>query len=280
MLIIKQPSAISEEIKRLRNNGKRIGFFPTMGALHEGHLSLLEESKKTCDIHACSIFVNPTQFNNPDDLMNYPRTPEKDLGILEKAGCDIVFMPEVNDLYALEKPFQIDINDLASRYEGASRPGHFQGVCRVVKLLFDAIGPDDAFFGLKDFQQCMVIQALVDQLHLPVALHFVPTLREPDGLAMSSRNLRLNKEEREEASAIYKALSQVKASFGKKPMGLILEEARASIEQHNHLQIDYLEIAESRTLKPFRENSTQSEPVVLAAIYAGDVRLIDNLLLK
>lgn len=280
MIIIQQPDAVSSKISSIRQSGKKIGFVPTMGALHEGHLSLLRAAQSICDITVCSIFVNPTQFNNPDDLLKYPRTPEKDLALLEEIGCDIVFMPEADELYAMEKPMQIDIRHLESRFEGASRPGHFQGVCRVVNLFFQIVQPDDAFFGLKDFQQCMVIQSMVEQLHLPIRLHFQPTLREEDGLAMSSRNIRLNEAQRKAAPIIYKALCFLKEKMEDGHQDGSMEEAKAIISSEKELKIDYLEIADARTLAPYDPNNVDMNPVALAAVYDGEVRLIDNLLLK
>ena len=251
-----------------------------MGALHSGHTSLLYATQKSTDISVCSIFVNPTQFNNPDDLAKYPRTLDADISLLEKEGCDILFLPDSEELYALEKPIALDFGGLVTYFEGASRPGHFQGVGRVVRLLFDCVKPDHAFFGLKDFQQCMIIRSMVEQLNMPIQLHFEPTFRELDGLAMSSRNMQLSTEQRHVAPRIYKALNFAKKALSTQSISSIEKEGIAMIEDQTGLQVDYFQLADARTLEPLQDSDSQAEPVALAAVYAGEVRLIDNLLLK
>lgn len=251
-----------------------------MGALHAGHISLLHAAQKHTDISVCSIFVNPTQFNNADDLAKYPRTLEQDITLLEKEGCDILFAPEADELYAKEKEMNLEFGGLATYFEGTSRPGHFSGVARVVRLLFDCVMPDHAFFGLKDFQQCMIIRSMTEQLKMPIHLHFEPTLREVDGLAMSSRNVRLTAEQRQLAPIIYKALQKAKSSYPEQSVSAIEKEAKALIEGQGGLLVDYFQLADARTLEPLQDNDMQAEPVALAAVFAGDIRLIDNLLLK
>lgn len=280
MIIFQHPAELSSHIQLLKNQGKRIGFFPTMGALHEGHISLLHSSKKTCDISVCSIFVNPTQFTNANDLALYPRTEQNDTLLLEASGCDILFLPNKEEIYANEKTMNIDFGALATRFEGASRPGHFEGVARVVRILFDIVQPDDAFFGLKDFQQCQIIKTLVRELAMPINLHFEVTKREADGLAMSSRNMRLTAEERKSASAIYQALLLAKHLLTTRSIPEIEKVCVARIEEEPCLKVDYFKIADGRTLNAMEHLSTEAEPVALAAVYAGEVRLIDNLLLK
>jgi len=280
MLIIHHPDELSEPLLRFKNTNQTIGFFPTMGALHAGHISLLHAAQKQTDISVCSIFVNPTQFNNPDDLAKYPRTLEQDIALLENEGCDVLFLPETEELYALEKPMELEFGGLATYFEGASRPGHFSGVARVVRLFFVCVRPDHAFFGLKDFQQCMIIRSMTQQLKLPIQLHFEPTLREEDGLAMSSRNVRLSAEQRKTAPVIFKALQMAKQDFQAQSISVIEEAAKKLIEGHAGLRVDYFQLADARTLEPLETNDPQAEPVALAAVYAGDVRLIDNLLLK
>lgn len=280
MLIIHHPDELSDYLLPLKNQQKSIGFFPTMGALHAGHISLLHAAQKVADISVCSIFVNPTQFNNPDDLAKYPRTLEADIALLEKDGCDVLFLPNTEELYANEKPMSLDFGGLATYFEGASRPGHFDGVARVVRLLFDCVNADHAFFGLKDFQQCMIIRSMTQQLGLEVKLHFEPTLREPDGLAMSSRNMRLDPELRNSAPIVYKALSFARSSFGTLPIHEIEVQAKSMIEGEPNYTVDYFQLADARTLEPLNSEDKNAEPVALAAVFAGDVRLIDNLLLK
>src|ERR1035437_3648920 len=210
------------EVNRLvsesRNSGKRIGFVPTMGALHEGHLSLLEAAKKECEITICSIFVNPTQFNDKNDLIRYPRMPEKDCRMLENNGCDIVFMPSVEEIYPQTDTRIFDFGKLDKVLEGAHRPGHFNGVAQVVSRLFEIVKPDKAFFGLKDYQQVLIIKNLVELLHLPIEIIACPILREPDGLAMSSRNMLLSAEERKAASLIPKLMQEAKNLSSKMPL--------------------------------------------------------------
>ncbi|MDX5319575.1 MAG: pantoate--beta-alanine ligase [Bacteroidota bacterium] len=280
MLIVEHPKDLSDLLSSFRAQNKKIGFFPTMGALHQGHLSLLEASKAENDVTVCSIFVNPTQFNNPEDLEKYPRTPEQDQTLLNERGCDILFMPTREVLYENENPFQLNYNGLDRRFEGASRPGHFDGVARVVKLLFEAVQPDNAYFGLKDFQQCMVIQLLVEQLAIPVNLHFCPTLREADGLAMSSRNLRLSEALREQAPVIYNALEWAKEKYVLMDLSEIQYHCISLIESQADLKVDYFEIAEARTLLPAQASTAAEDAVALTAVFAQDVRLIDNLLMK
>ena len=280
MLIIHHPDELSDYLLRLKIQQKSIGFFPTMGALHAGHISLLHAAQKATDTSVCSIFVNPTQFNNPDDLAKYPRTLEADIALLEKEGCDVLFLPNAEELYANEKPMSLDFGGLATYFEGASRPGHFNGVARVVRLLFDYVNPDHAFFGLKDFQQCMIIRSMTEQLGLNLKLHFEPTLRESDGLAMSSRNIRLESALRNSAPAIYKALTFAQSSFGSLPIHEIEAQAKSMIEREPNYKVDYFQLADARTLEPLNADDKNAEPVALAAVFAGDVRLIDNLLLK
>ncbi len=280
MLTFFHPHELNKHIHTLKKEGKRIGFVPTMGALHAGHLSLLEASKSACDISVCSIFVNPTQFTNPEDLAKYPRTEKSDSALLEKAGCDILFMPDQQEIYAREKPMPITFNALTQSFEGASRPGHFEGVARIVRLLFDCVQPDEAFFGLKDYQQCLVIDELVKQLDLGITLHFIPTKREPDGLAMSSRNQRLNSKQREAAPVIYRTLLWAKDQLGNYTAAELEKACIARIEEEAALRVDYFKFADARTLEPVSVWKKDMLLIALAAVFAGDVRLIDNLLLK
>lgn len=264
----------------LKKQGKSIGFVPTMGALHPGHLSLLERAKKENELAVASIFVNPLQFNDKKDLEKYPRTLAKDLKMLEKAGCDMVFTPSVEEIYpkteerTLEAQ-KFDPGDLDKVMEGSHRPGHFQGVCIVVKKLFDIIEPTRAYFGEKDFQQLAIIKHMVKTLKLPVEIVPCPTVREADGLAMSSRNALLTPEQRKAAPAIYKTLTGAKFTEG--TVGQIKKWVASEINKNPHLELEYFEIVNAETLAPV--HSIKDAPVLRAciAVKAGSVRLIDNI---
>lgn len=251
-----------------------------MGALHQGHLRLLSEANQHTDISICSIFVNPTQFNNTTDLAKYPRTVPQDIRLLEENGCDVLFLPSAEEVYREEKQENFSFGGLDILLEGDFRPGHFEGVARVVKLLFGLVQPHQAFFGLKDFQQCLVIKNLVKQFEIPVELVFVPTEREPDGLAMSSRNMRLTPAERKNAASISLALQHAAANAGKIPVATTIRESKAIIEAVEGLRVEYFTIADARTLLPVEDWDAATEIVALTAVFAGEVRLIDNLYLK
>jgi pantoate--beta-alanine ligase len=268
-------SAYIREIKPT----KTIGFVPTMGALHQGHISLIEQSKKYCDITVCSIFVNPTQFNNASDLENYPRLIENDMKLLLENGCDVLFQPNVREMYpnGLQKNEE-DYGQVVSLYEGLHRPGHFDGVITVVARLFDIVKPHKSFFGQKDYQQCMVVAELMKRKFPEIELHICPILREENGLAMSSRNLRLNHDEKSDALFIYKALEHIKLEFGQKDLALLIEEAKQIINASRLLSIEYLDVANAINLEPIENSNTKA--VALAAVHCGPVRLIDNILLN
>jgi pantoate--beta-alanine ligase len=204
---------LQEIILNHKKSGKTIGFVPTMGALHAGHISLIEKARAENNIVVCSIFVNPTQFNDPNDLIKYPRTPELDKQLLINAGCDILFSPAVDEMYPVKDERVFDFGGLDKVMEGAHRPGHFNGVAQIVSKLFNAVKPDKAYFGKKDFQQLAIIKYITKQLNLPIQIIPCETMREPDGLAMSSRNIRLNSEERKQALQLSKALFFVKKRF-------------------------------------------------------------------
>jgi pantoate--beta-alanine ligase len=241
-----------------------------MGALHAGHISLIDISKKACDITVCSIFVNPTQFNDPGDYQKYPITIEKDISLLEAAGVDALFLPEVHEMYpdgtaGLET---YDLGHLETILEGKYRPGHFQGVCQVMRRLLDLVRPDDLFMGSKDYQQCMVVQRLIQLMGWPIRLHRCPIVREPDGLAMSSRNTRLSPEERQRATAIYRSLQSLRSGAPLSTAQKILDDAG--------FRVDYIAICDAETLEP---TSPSPGAVALIAAFQGEVRLIDNMLL-
>ncbi len=247
-----------------------------MGALHEGHLSLVAAAKHMNCTTLTSIFVNPRQFNNPDDLLRYPRTLDLDIRLLEQAGCDAVFIPESDQVYLPDAAIpHIPLGNLADRLEGSFRPGHFQGVIDVLWSLFQAIKPSNVFFGEKDFQQCMVVKKLLDAQFPEINMHIIPTKREADGLAMSSRNRRLSAEGRLKAPTIFQALQQICAQKQQGVVPQLLAEARAFLERHN-ISTEYLELAVPETLEPL--NHWTSDPAVL--LFAGhleEVRLIDNM---
>lgn len=279
MIIFKEASPLSLKIEELKNEGRRVGFAPTMGALHKGHLTLIEASKKENDITVCSIFVNPTQFNNAEDFKSYPITIEQDIQQLILFGCDILFLPSVQEIYPhdLEKK-HYNLGRLESVLEGLYRPGHFQGVCQVVDRLLQLVRPHNLYMGQKDFQQCMVIQRLlqITGKENEITMKIVPTVREVDGLAMSSRNLRLSPEQRQLSIALYQALSLVRDGLDTSALDMLKKKGKAELEEKG-FQVDYLEIAESNTLDPALKNKPGLVALVAASI--GNIRLIDNLLL-
>ena len=261
-----------------REAGKTIGFVPTMGALHQGHLSLISLARQQNDEIACSIFVNPTQFNDPKDLEKYPRTIESDIKLLEQAGCDVLFNPPVNEIYDGDEQWHLDIGETEFLLEGKFRPGHYQGVTQVVYKLFNIVKPDEAFFGQKDYQQFLVISKMVDHFKMPVKLVMCPILREPDGLAMSSRNIHLSATDRLHALVLSKTLNWVMENFRIHEISRLKEKAEQMIGREDDVELDYFEIADGDTLHPATENSKKI--VALVAAKVGKTRLIDNVLLK
>jgi pantoate--beta-alanine ligase len=280
MILFKQAGALTEHLQSQKNTGKIVGFVPTMGALHEGHLSLIDQCTSGNDITVCSIFINPTQFNNPEDFKHYPVTISKDIEQLVAAGCDILFLPSTSEIYPtgyLKKHY--DLGSIEHNLEGHYRPGHFQGVCEVVDRLLDIITPDNLYLGQKDFQQCMVIKKLLEITGraVKVDLHICPTKRESSGLAMSSRNLRLTGQEKELAVSIYKELKNIKVNLPQAPLETLKKNAKEHLTRQGFL-VDYVEIAKTGDLAP-SENASEAD-VALVAATIGNVRLIDNLLLN
>ncbi len=254
------------------------GFVPTMGALHKGHIALLEKSKQIANRTVCSIFINPTQFNNAKDFEKYPVTVEQDIYLLEKAGCDVLFLPAVNEIYP-DNNFTKEVFDLGyleNILEGKYRPGHFQGVCQVVKRLLKIVDPEYLIAGQKDYQQCMVLQKLLQIIHSKTTLVICPTTREEDGLAMSSRNLRLNKDERLQAPLIYKVLSFLTEQIKPGDVKFLKEEATNMLTKNN-FKVDYVEVANADTLCAIEEWNGEEPVIFLVAAYINDIRLIDNL---
>lgn len=249
-----------------------VGFVPTMGALHLGHLSLVEQCRVDCDVVVVSIFVNPTQFNDPSDLLNYPRTEQSDLEMLRTAGVDIVFAPTVSEVYPTPDSRVFDFGVTAKVMEGASRPGHFNGVAQVVSRLFDIVKPHKAYFGQKDYQQLAIIRQMTSMLGYDIQIIGCDIIREPDGLAMSSRNTLLRPDERRDAPAIFATLRQAASMSG--PDHEIEQWAAAQINVHAHLTTEYITIANPLTLQ---STSHEGERHLFAAVRCGKVRLIDNL---
>ncbi|MBL7934006.1 MAG: pantoate--beta-alanine ligase [Bacteroidia bacterium] len=278
MLIFSKIADLQGYLSPLKSNNQTIGFVPTMGALHKGHLSLINASKEVCSLTVCSIFVNPTQFNDPKDLERYPRTPEKDINMLESVGCDVLFMPGVEEMYpGGSKKELFDFGYLDKILEGAFRPGHFSGVAQVVKRLFEIVKPDKAFFGSKDYQQVMIVKALVKQMNAPIEIVPCPILREPDGLAMSSRNILLSPSERAIASNVPKIMeSAVKliTNTGIDAAKFFVQNEVANIPDCRY---DYFEVCDADTLEPCKNLEGRKTYVALIALFVGRIRLIDNL---
>ena len=277
MYVFKHASDLQHYLAKARNEGKSIGFVPTMGALHAGHIELITAARDNTDVVVCSIFVNPTQFNDPKDFEKYPVTIEQDMEKLVNAGNHVLFLPSVAEMYpeGLAGGLHYDFGYLETLLEGAYRPGHFQGVGRIVHKLLNLVNPDKLFMGQKDFQQCMIVKRLLDITHLPVELVICPTRRETDGLAMSSRNVRLNPGERAGATLIYKVLNYIKSQRSAPDYSSVIAEATTQLEAGGFVP-DYVAIASADTLKP--EHKASGAPLVaLIAAKLGDVRLIDNI---
>lgn len=268
-------AAIQQQI----SEGKTIGFVPTMGALHEGHNTLIKRAALENDFVVVSIFVNPIQFNNPEDLAKYPRNLETDLQQLEGTGCSLVFAPTADEMYPGPDLTEFDFGHLDKVMEGKFRPGHFNGVAIVVKRLFEIVTPTKAYFGEKDFQQLAIIKKMVSMLELPVEIIPCPIVREADGLAMSSRNARLTPEERNEAPVIYKALSGIKENYTWFIPDGIKQLVTGEIQESRYFRVEYVNVVDAETLLPFEDWQDVEHAVVCVAAFIGSVRLIDNIVL-
>lgn len=279
MKVINTIAALKSLLEPIKLGQQKIALVPTMGALHKGHVSLINIAQQYADVVVCSIFVNPTQFTDPKDLEKYPRPLEHDMQMLREAGCDVVFMPSVKEMYPGTEHWHIDLGPAEFLLEGEFRKGHYQGVTQIVKKLFDAVNPDVAFFGQKDFQQVLMIENMVAYFKLPVQIISCPIVREEDGLAMSSRNIHLNEADRENALVLSKALSYVKDHFEEKTIAELLAEAKEMISAVAGVELDYFTIANGKTLLP-ENNKNQSNLVALVAAKVGQTRLIDNMLLN
>ncbi|MBR2443167.1 MAG: pantoate--beta-alanine ligase [Rikenellaceae bacterium] len=275
MKVVKTVAELRRELETISPEG--LGFVPTMGALHEGHLSLVERARKENQTVVVSVFVNPTQFNDPNDLRNYPRTPEADAAMLETAGVDIVFMPSVEEMYPTPDTRVFDFGTIDKVMEGATRPGHFNGVAQVVSRLFDMVRPARAYFGEKDFQQIAVIKAMVRQLGICIEIVPCPIVRGEDGLALSSRNTLLTPEYRAAAPQIYAALKAGVEAVDTKTPAEVVTIIKNGIEQSGLLRAIYVEIVDGDTLQSVQEWGQSGHIQCCVAVQAGDVRLIDNI---
>ncbi|WP_428328350.1 pantoate--beta-alanine ligase [Mucilaginibacter sp.] len=278
MKIFTTKQALQQYLAQIKAAGKTIGFVPTMGALHLGHLSLIEQAQQQNDVIVCSIFVNPSQFNDPKDLEKYPRTIEADTRLLEQVNCDVLFNPEVNEMYDGNEHWHLNMGELERLLEGKFRPGHYQGVTQIVYKLFNIVNPDTAYFGQKDYQQFAVISKMVELMQLPVKLVMCAIKREDDGLAMSSRNIHLTADDRLHALILSKTLYWVKENFSSHQIASLQSEAASLISAEPGVELEYFEIADGSTLHPANE-STKSA-VALVAAKVGKTRLIDNIILS
>lgn len=278
MMLINKRETLIEEISRLKTAGKSIGFVPTMGALHRGHIFLVEKCVAENNVAITSIFVNPTQFNNPEDLKKYPRHLDEDVQLLEKAGCRMVFAPEATEMYdtsELTDTFEFDFGGLDNVMEGKFRPGHFNGVVQVVSKLFRLVQPDRAYFGEKDFQQLAIIHRMVQLMNFPVEIVDCPIVREESGLAMSSRNERLSPEERKKAATISKVLSESRTFAATMSPSELQQWITTKINEVPELEAEYVEIVDSVSLQP--ANTVLNQAICCVAVFCGGVRLIDNI---
>lgn len=277
MKIIHTVSGLEEALQQVRRQGESIGFVPTMGALHEGHATLVRQSVAENDFTVVSLFVNPTQFNNPEDLRLYPRTPERDHRLLERLGADLLFTPSVEEIYPEPDRRVFDFGLLDKVMEGRFRPGHFNGVAQVVSKLFRFVQPDKAYFGEKDFQQLVIVREMVRQLQLPVEIVGVPIVREPSGLAMSSRNARLSAQERENAAQIYRVLHDSLALKEACAPVKLAEWVVGEINKVLGLRVEYYEIVDGYSLQPVSTWEESGRSVGCVAVFCGAVRLIDHI---
>ena len=281
MILFKTTQPLQNKLEKLRNGNVKIGFVPTMGALHTGHLSLITSAKKDCDIVVCSIFINPTQFNDKKDFEQYPVTLENDIYLLETNNTDILFLPFVNEIYpeGLQQLQHFDIAYLEHILEGKYRPGHFQGVCNVVYRLLNIIKPDTIFLGRKDYQQCLVLKTMMQQFFSSINISVVDIVREENGLAMSSRNARLSSNARSKAAVMYQSLQFIKENIDSDNIEVLKEQAKKKILQGGFDKIDYVEVCDAKTLLPVTNLNEAEKIIVLAAAFIDEVRLIDNILL-
>lgn len=278
LLVFKKKKELQVFLSSKKSENKTIGFVPTMGALHRGHLSLIKKSKKKNDTTVVSVFVNPTQFDNAEDLKKYPKTLQKDILLLQSVHCDVLFAPSVDEIYKgniVSESF--DFDGLEHQMEGQFRKGHFNGVGTIVKALFNIVQPNNAYFGKKDYQQLQIIKKMVKKQNIPVVIKGCKIFREEDGLAMSSRNIRLTKEQRKAAPFIYSTLQQARKKFGTKSVAEITNWVKKQFAEHPLLDLEYFTIAETKTLEAVTEIKKSKKYRAFIAVYAGKIRLIDNI---
>lgn len=277
MEVVRTIKQLQEYLRRDREQGKSVGLVPTMGALHAGHMSLIERARAENDIVVVSVFVNPTQFNNPDDLRTYPRTEEADCALLAEAGVDYALVPTVEEMYPEPDTRQFDLGPVAEVMEGAMRPGHFNGVAQVVSKLFAIVLPDRAYFGEKDFQQIAVIRRMAELEGFEIDIVACPIKRADDGLALSSRNVRLTAEQREIAPAIHKTLQSSVDWAKDHTVDETIKYVVDEINSFPHMQVEYYQIVDGATMQPIASWADSEQPVGCVTVFCGDVRLIDNI---
>lgn len=282
MIIFKQKNALQNWLKQQPAFAAQTGFVPTMGALHDGHISLITTCKKEQALTIASIFVNPRQFNNPADFSKYPNTLDGDILKLTTAGCDVLFLPSVEEMYPanlIVNP-HYDLGTLETLLEGHYRPGHFQGVCQAVDRLLQIVQPAHLYMGSKDYQQCMVVDRLIAITQQQIILHAIPTKREDSGLAMSSRNLRLSESDKTKAAVLYQQLQDIKRRIATETPETLIEKATQALLDAGFSSVDYVSIADAKTLEPIKKYNPAKPTIALVAAFLGEVRLIDNLLLN
>ena len=279
MILFKTAHSLQSHLSGLAFKKLTTGFIPTMGALHKGHLELIKHCKQAQQLTIASIFVNPTQFNDPADFSKYPVTIENDIRLLEATGCDILFLPSVAEIYpnGFSAAMHYQLGELENILEGFYRPGHFQGVCQVVHRLLDIVKPGNLYLGRKDYQQCMVIKKMLELTALDIRVNIVPTVREWDGLAMSSRNMRLNETERKQALSIYRQMTMIKERIASEPVSALINKANANLLNDGFSKIDYVSIVNPQSLLPVSEVKPGESALVLIAAFLNNVRLIDNM---
>ncbi len=280
MQIFTTRKALRDYLNSLENKHLSLGFVPTMGALHQGHISLLKAAKLQCDLSICSIFVNPGQFNDPEDLKRYPRMPEKDSALLKQHGCDVLFMPEVEEIYPEIATESYDFGQLDKVLEGAHRPGHFNGVAQVLSRFFTIVNPHKAFFGEKDYQQMLIVKALVKQMGLTMEVVACPIVREPDGLAMSSRNALLSNKERELAGHISTWLKEASEQLKHSTIENVKQGIQQKVANFSELRLDYFELCDPESLELLTGGLSGRTAIAMIALFVGKIRLIDNLAIQ
>ena len=282
MYFFKTTEELKRHIGQNKSSNQKIGFVPTMGALHQGHLSLIQQSQSVCSHTICSIFVNPTQFNELSDLQKYPRTPSKDIELLTLVGTDILFMPKLSEVYpdGLESNLAIEFKGLDSVMEGKFRPGHFEGVAQVVHRLLEMTQPNVLFMGQKDFQQCVIVGRMIEALSLDLELLACPIVRSRSGLALSSRNMRLSAEGKEHALILSASLQKAKVTLKKESVKSIIDMVKKQFSESTAADLEYFEIVDGRSLQPIVDEKDTDFIVACVAAYIEGVRLIDNMILK